>query len=396
MSDRETAIRAATANFDRFMPDVWNGEDSEHLGSSFRYFAEQVVGLSIANILPHLEAIKSAADGTRIRVTNSGKGETVQVRHASGKWFGIRSENRPPKPGRNNEVGPEGVDVVISRPDPDRLDYPYPERIAFGTIINYPDRQFANGTCSLGDFGDCVDALRAFAAAAGLSLPPVPVEDIETKGSFPYAESNGVLALDGGIAGETCREAAARMSASLADRIMRRAQAAFPAVADALESEGAVWGRGRLMYNDLDNSVTMLPAEVGGGRAIIHHNSSYISDYRTYVLVQSEDGKTTSLYALQDSTDDFRTFMGARALYRSEDGSRGLSPVATLSDGQVSLHEQFDTTGVISTMAFGLRCIEEIVIEGDRMDVTIEADFDVFDTRSEDEIGEDDEASPNP
>lgn len=391
MDEREAAISKSMRIFEEFLPDVWDGDKSERLGGLFRHFSESVVGLSALRLLPHLDRLKQAADGTSVRLVRDGKGrETLQVANAAGAWFGISSETQARPPRRDGDGDVEVIDLVISRPDPDNLDYAYPERIAFATVVSFPDRQHANGVCTLGDFGHCVDALQAFAAAAGLDLAPVSVQDLVGKNIHRMSDSNEVLALDGGVVGEACREAAARMSEAVADRIMRRAEVAFAPVADALEAEGIAWERGHLMFNDLDNSVTVLPEQGGRGRAVIHRNGSYISEYRTYVLEQSADGKSTSLYALEDGTDDFRAYMQGRG-----EGAGGPVPVATLAEGKLSLRQQFDETDVIGAMGFGLRCIEEIVLQNDRRDATIESGTDVFDTRNEDDM-EDDGASPSP
>jgi len=313
-------IKKAMKHFDEALPDVWDGMHASSLGRNFRHFAENVVGLSVDRLLPHLDALKARADGSSVRLAEANGKETLQVRDADGNWFGIRVKTRP-----NEERESEVIDVVISHLDPDRLDYAYPERIAFTTIVKMPDSVHANGSCTLGEFGLCAAALKAFADAAGLDRSPVPAASMREKNRFNFSDSNDVLALDGGIVGPVCLEAAERMSAAVYDRIMRRAHAAFAGVADGLVSEGAAWGLGTLVYNDLDNNVAVLPEANGRGRAIIHRNGSYISEFRTYVLEQSEDGRKTDLYALCDGSDDFREFVNLSAV----NGGASLPPTAT-------------------------------------------------------------------
>jgi len=79
---------------------------------------------------------------------------------------------------------------------------------------------------------------------------------------------------------------------------------------------------------------------------------------------------------------------------REEGG--GPSPIATWSEEGLCLRQPFDATGVMDMMAFGLRCVEEIVIDGEKADATIEGGTEAFDTRGEGEFGEDESAAPQP
>lgn len=369
-----------------------NSEDFRMLEIGFRHFAEHVVGMSVMKLMPSFEAllVESKAGGRDdLRMSARGDKETIlQVRDALGKWFGVSWKDREPLHHSDKDESAKVIDFTFYKIDAERWDYPYPERIGFANLVIMNGRIRPFGVATLEEFGNMGDALRSFATAAKLPLPPVDPETLNGPGFMTVSMHNDALALDGGVIGKTCREIAISASKRAAVLGMEWAAELMPSVAAGLKAEGVLWNDKALQFNDLDNTVSILPPGPGGGISIIHRNSSYISDYRTYVLTSHGTGRL-SLYALKDGTDDLQKVKTAIC-----DDKDGFKPIAVLRDGVVKMLRPFDTTGIIDAMTHGLKSTHEIVVKGDRYDADYVDDFSVFDTRHSEDI-ENDDASPS-
>jgi hypothetical protein len=250
--------------------------------------------------------------------------------------------------------------------------------------MNLRGRAAARASCQLGRFGAYVDAVSALVEVTGFK-PGLEVSEGDLL--MQYSQWEDLLRLDGGIAGEACREAADDIAQLATDRIMRWADGVLPGVIDGLRFEDCVWGKRMLRFNDLDNNVVLV--EEGSRQAVFHRNSSHISDFRTYVLVR--DGSDFSLHALEDGTDAFD-----RAMNEFRDGGEVPFLVASLKGGEVTRAVPFDETDILDAMAHGLKFTAEIVVSGDRADADYNEDFSYMDTHVEEDLEDDDAGAPAP
>lgn len=371
MTDHRVVVLAAAKQEMRFgVPDNWDGEWEDAVRGSFRYFADDVIGASVATLMPSMEQLSASApsaDG-RVRTFDGGKDVWLQFQAADGAWFAAKWSDRPAK-----REGDAVRDVSFAKLDPENLDYPYPARIGSATVMTVRGQPAVRASCQLGNFGDYADAIEALADLSGHRRR----ENAAAEGpSSPHLVWDDLLSLDGGIAGQASREVADDIAQVAADRIMHWAGKLLPRVVEALKAENCVFGNRMLRFNDLDNYVAL--AEDGGRQALFHCNISYISEFRTYVLVR--DGDDISLHALKSGTDDF-----ARAMEAFRAGTALPCPVASIRGGEVSRGIAFDSTGVLDAMAHGLKFTAEIVLNGDRGDADYSEDFSYLDTRGEDE-----------
>jgi len=376
MDKRREVVEASFRHIEE-AAERYKGYDHNAVSSAFRYFAEFTIGLSVSRLLPHLSSLMDAAkagsvDSGQVCLAEIHDGKlAIRCFDGDGHWFGARWESGN---------SPSVTEVTLFAFDPENFDYPYPNRVASATVVKRGDRVDAAGFCSLGDFGDAIDAIQALHKAVG--RPIINVEGDGTLNSMMIESSryNAPLVFDGGIVGDVCREIGIKANFLAVDRAMKWADEHFIEIVDGLRNEGVSWNDKYLEFNDLDNSVCLLPSGRYGETSIIHRNTSLISNYRTYVLSKHRGGEL-ALFALQDCTGDFASTYAAVV-----EGSDEIKPIAVLLDGGLLVRDHFDTTDVVEFMAHGLRYVREIVVEKKgRSDVAYPSDFSVFDTAPEDE-----------
>lgn len=356
MSDRNQILQEVIAIMVSILPKEWDPEAESYLSSNVgSHLIEEVVGAGVSRLLPDIRRMLVNTD-TAVDHISVGYGTRLHVQGHDGRIFGVIEKKRDDR-----------SELMFSLIDPEKPDYEYPEVLVYATVLDDEKYGFPHITTSRRNFDLTVEALRTFAEAAGLDLSPADASNAE-RYLKKYSLYNEIFAEDGLMPGELCMKAVACLNSEVAHLITQRLNRVFEETAMAVKSKGAVWPRGCLIFNDLDNHVSV----VDGPRrtAIFHRNISYTSDWRGYALVREDDGNMR-LYGVEDGSKDFETLTNAIS-----DGKELPIPVVSFHNDEMTLRDSFDHAGTIGTAASGMTYLRKELFYRDENDSDLEVSKD--------------------
>lgn len=360
-----------------------------HSDNSFRFLAEDFIGLSFLKLVNHLGVIAN-------KVSEKGSFAIGNLRFIPGPIMDDENsgfclsvmENESQK----YVISYTGVtDRSFSKMNLYELDHLNPENnyprryIASSSIHQMPGRPpRSHGHGALQTFGIFVDAMSTLRPVLGIpvnqQVKPL-IADIDLKSPIRYNNAlPEIIHEDGGLAGELALETVCHYQHALAKGIMRWARKTLLDTYRMCVERDLVWKKSYMNYNDLDDSSFAITIKDSSKIAMFHENISLICDHSAWVSVGnlSEDGTITKielypLHRITDRTLDFVKKVASNQIDRS--------PAASYDfvEDRLFTATSIDTTEVIDNFSFYLYHDHELVVEGNLYEVssdgTVKTDF---------------------